>query len=124
MGALEQIHPVQKQHVKVDVQVQRRTEALDQRHGPGRGAGAREAGLADEVARDGPLHHAEHLRELPALGVVYAHSGNHRQFCKTSSSLEKTSLTSSTDALELDSRVDFNRPTFINLHEKCRHTDH
>jgi hypothetical protein len=63
VGALEQIHPVQKQHVKVDVQVQRRAKALNQRHGPGRGAGAREAGLADEIVRDGPVHHAEDLRE-------------------------------------------------------------
>jgi hypothetical protein len=57
------IHAIQKQHVKVDVQVQRRAEALDQRHGPGRGAVAREAGLTDEIVRDGPVHHAEHLRE-------------------------------------------------------------
>jgi hypothetical protein len=38
--------------VQVHVHVQRRAEALDQRHGPGRAAGAREAGLVDEVARD------------------------------------------------------------------------
>jgi hypothetical protein len=63
VGTLEQTHPVQQQHVKVDVQVPRRAKALDQGHGRGRGAAAREAGLADEVSRDRPVHHAEHLRE-------------------------------------------------------------
>ena len=34
-GLVDQVHPIEEQHVEVDVQVQRGAEALDQRHGAG-----------------------------------------------------------------------------------------
>jgi hypothetical protein len=43
LGAVGQIHPVQEQHVKVHVQVQRRAEALHDRHRAGVAVGARES---------------------------------------------------------------------------------
>ncbi len=49
-GLVDQVHPIEEQHVKVDVQVQRRAEALDQRHGAGvaNGAGSRRATVGRE----------------------------------------------------------------------------
>jgi len=44
------IDPIQEQHVEVKVQVQRTTEALDQRHRAGACGLASEPGLLDQVA--------------------------------------------------------------------------
>jgi len=58
-----QIHPIQEDHVKVDVQVQRRTEALDQRHGAGEPRGAGEASLLQQEAGDGAVDCAQNPRQ-------------------------------------------------------------
>jgi len=44
-----QVNPIQKQHMEVDVEVQRRAEALDQRDRARAGRLLRKAGLADQV---------------------------------------------------------------------------
>jgi hypothetical protein len=49
--------------VEVHVEVQRRTEALYQRHRSGRAGAARKSGLLDQVAGDRPVHHTEHERQ-------------------------------------------------------------
>lgn len=44
-----QVSPIQKQYVAVHVVVQRRAEALHQRHRVRRSTGTREAGLAQQM---------------------------------------------------------------------------
>ena len=50
------------EQVKVDVEIERAAEALDQRHGADHAACARETRLANQMARDRPIDDAEHLR--------------------------------------------------------------
>ena len=55
--------------MEVDIQVQRRAEALDEGDSPGLGAGGdRETGLLDEVCGDRSIHHAQHLTQYVGLG--------------------------------------------------------
>jgi hypothetical protein len=54
------IHAVDEDHVQVHVQVQRRAEALDQRDGAGVAGAARQASLAQQMARDRAIHRAQH----------------------------------------------------------------
>ncbi len=57
------IHAIEPQHVKVDVHVERAAEALDQRHRAALRAGAFDARLirqpARDHARDDPQHRAD-----------------------------------------------------------------
>ena len=56
------IHAVKEQHVEVDVQVQRRTESLDEGDCTGLGAGGDgETGLLDEVCGDRAVDNAKDL---------------------------------------------------------------
>lgn len=55
------VHPVQTQHVEVDVQVERAAEALDQGDGAGAGSGLRVPGLVDEVRGQCPVNDAKNL---------------------------------------------------------------
>jgi hypothetical protein len=57
----DNIDPIQKQHVEVDVEVQRTAEALDQGHRAGTRPLASEPGLLDQMADDGTIDDAEHL---------------------------------------------------------------
>ena len=57
---VDEIHPVQKQHVKVNVEIQGTAEALYQRHGAGLRVGAGAARLLDQMAVDGPVDDAQH----------------------------------------------------------------
>lgn len=57
------INPVEKQHVKVDVEIERAAEALDEGDRAGVRAAAGEARLADEITRDAAVDDAEHARE-------------------------------------------------------------
>ena len=60
------IHPVEQQHMKVDIEIERTAEALDGRHRTGAGAPTRVTSLPDLVggqyAVDDPLHPAHHHR--------------------------------------------------------------
>jgi len=53
--AVGEIHSVQKQHVKVNIQIQGAAESLDQGYSPGLGGGAGTPGLVDEMGLDGPV---------------------------------------------------------------------
>ena len=57
------VDPVQHQQVKVDVQVQRAAEALDQGHGARLRVGLFMPCLADQVRGDRPVDDAEHGRQ-------------------------------------------------------------
>ena len=57
------INAVEHQQVKVHIEVERTAEALDQGHGPGHGARARQTRLADQVAGNRAVDDAEHLRD-------------------------------------------------------------
>lgn len=54
------IHAIEKQHVKMDVQVQGRAEALDQRDRPGGRLLSGEASLVGQVGGDRPGDDAQH----------------------------------------------------------------
>ena len=60
VGALD-IHPIQKQHVEVNIQVQRTTEALDQGDCAGLGGLTGKPGLLYQVGGDAAVDDAEHL---------------------------------------------------------------
>ena len=52
--------PIQKQHVEVEVEIQRTAEALDQGDCPGLGPRAGKPGLLDQVGGDAAVDDAEH----------------------------------------------------------------
>jgi hypothetical protein len=54
--------------MEVHIQIQRRAETLHEGDGAGRAGGTSEAGLADQVARDRPVHLAEHQRQCFRIG--------------------------------------------------------
>lgn len=54
-------------HMEVHIQIQRRAGTLHEGDGAGRAAGTIEAGLADQVARDRPVH-LEHQRRCFRIG--------------------------------------------------------
>ena len=58
---LTDVNAVQKQHVKVNVEIERRAETLDRCHRAGRSARPRHTRLPDRVPRDGAIDDAEHL---------------------------------------------------------------
>jgi hypothetical protein len=58
--AVDEILAVQKQHMKVDIQIQGAAESLDQGYRPGLGSSAGTPGLLDEMGLDGPVDEAEH----------------------------------------------------------------
>jgi len=69
LWAFEGVDAVEEKHVKVNVEVQRRAEALDEGDRPGLGAGGDgESGLLDEVCGDGAVHHAQDLAQDLRLG--------------------------------------------------------
>src|SRR5690606_599271 len=57
------IDAIQHEEVKVDVQIERAAESLDQRHGSGHTARTCQAGLADQMPRDRAIDDAERLRD-------------------------------------------------------------
>lgn len=59
-GIVLYIHPVQKQHVEMDVQVQGRAEALDQGDRPSGSFLAGQSGLPGQVGGDRPGHDTQH----------------------------------------------------------------
>ena len=69
----ERVGAIDEEHVQVDVEVQRRTDALDEGHGAGAGAGAHaQPGAADEEGGDRPVDDAQDLGE---------HRGAHGNAC-------------------------------------------
>ena len=62
------VDPVQHQQVKVDAQVQRAAEALDQGHGAGLRGRWGQSRLADQVRGDRPVDDAEHGRQGGRFG--------------------------------------------------------
>ena len=64
--------------MKVKVRIERTAESLDQRHGTGHSARARQAGFANEVSRDRAMEDAKHVfngqeaREMPTLQEIRA----------------------------------------------------
>lgn len=75
VGALD-VHPVEEQHVEVQVEVERTPKALDQRHRAGGSALGTEAGLRREMRGDAALDDAQHrthdlgaAREEKAQGI-------------------------------------------------------
>ena len=59
-GGHRLVHAVEHQHVKVDVEVKRAAEALDQRHRAALRASALDARLIGQPAGDQPMHDAQH----------------------------------------------------------------
>ena len=69
-AAFEVVHPVEKEHMEVNIEVQRRTEPLDQ--GDATGPGARSDGeprLLDEESRDRTVDDALDLTQYPRPGA-------------------------------------------------------
>lgn len=66
--AFPAIDPIEHEQVKVDIEIERAAESLDQRHGAGQAACARETRLANQLARDRPIDDAEYLRHDLGLG--------------------------------------------------------
>ena len=63
-ASFEIAHPVEKEHMEVNVEVQRRTEPLDQGDRTGLGAGGDgEPRLFDEVSRDRTVDDAQDLAQ-------------------------------------------------------------
>lgn len=59
------VHPVQKQHMKMNIHVQSAAEALDQGHGAGLCRGLCEPCLAGQMRGDGVVDNGKRLFELP-----------------------------------------------------------
>ena len=68
IDTIGQIHAIQKQHVKVDVQVQRGAKALNQRHRAGVAGDAGAPCRSQQMTRDRAIHHAQHPRERARVG--------------------------------------------------------
>jgi hypothetical protein len=65
----ESVGAIQEQHMQVNIQVQSRAKALDQRNRPGSGAGGQgEACQLHEEGRDAALDHRQHLSQCFRLG--------------------------------------------------------
>lgn len=62
------IGAIQAQYVKMDIQVESRAEALDQRHCPGRTFPERVSSLVDKMSGNGPLNDAQHLAHRLGMG--------------------------------------------------------
>jgi len=60
VGALD-IHPVEEQHMEVNIQIQRTAKTLDQRDRAGVRRLMRQSGLLDQVRSNHPVNDAEHL---------------------------------------------------------------
>lgn len=63
------VHPIQKQHVEMDVQVERRPEALDQGDRPGGGFLAGQSGLLGQGGGDRPGNDTQHLSHQLRVGL-------------------------------------------------------
>ncbi|MEO5735181.1 MAG: hypothetical protein ABIN96_00245 [Rubrivivax sp.] len=61
------VHAVQQQAVQVDVQVGRRTNALNQRDRAAVSLLGLQSGLSEQEARNGAVHHLEHGRHQTGL---------------------------------------------------------
>ena len=59
----DEIRAVEHEHVEVNIEIERRAEALDHRHGARRAARASEPCFLENVSRGHAVHDAEHLRE-------------------------------------------------------------
>ncbi len=62
------IDTIEKQHVKVDIQVQRGSEALDQGDRSGWGFAFRHSGLVGQMGRDRPRYYAQYLAHQLGIG--------------------------------------------------------
>ena len=68
-ASFEIVHPVEREHMEVNIEVQRRTEPLDQGDGTGLGPGGDgEPRLFDEVSRDRTVDDAQDLAQYLGPG--------------------------------------------------------
>ena len=66
---VERVDAIDEEHMQVDVEVQRRAEALDEGDGSGAGAGAHaQSGAADEEGGDRPVDDTQDLGEHRGAG--------------------------------------------------------
>lgn len=54
------VNTIQKQHVKVHIEIQRTAESLDQRYRAGLRCLSSESCFLDQVGREGPVHDPQH----------------------------------------------------------------
>ena len=62
------VDAIQKQDMKVNVEVKGAAKALDQRYCPGGAILEREPGFVDQMSGDRPVHDTEHLAHCLGMG--------------------------------------------------------